>query len=71
MTTGSNRKLRKTTKGERIICQRIKSIEEQVESNSQKKINLYKSLGSEEQRIQDLKERKTRVRDNPVGVFIV
>ena len=50
--------LEKLLKEKELYAKESQSIEEQVESNSQKKIDLYKSLGSEEQRIQDLKERR-------------
>ena len=50
--------LEKLLKEKNLHAQKIKSIEKQAKSNSQKKIDLYKSLGSEEQRIQDLKERR-------------
>jgi DNA repair exonuclease SbcCD ATPase subunit len=50
--------LEKLLKEKNLYAQKIKSIENETKSNSQKKIDLYKSLGSEEQRIQDLKERR-------------
>jgi len=50
--------LEKLLKEKEVYAQQAKSIEEQAKSSSQKKIDLYKSLGSEEQRIEDLKERR-------------
>ena len=50
--------LEKLLKEKELYAKESQSVKEQVESNSQKKIDLYKSLGSEEQRIQDLKERR-------------
>jgi DNA repair exonuclease SbcCD nuclease subunit len=50
--------LEKLLKEKELYVKETQSVKEQVESNSQKKIDFYKSLGSEEQRIQDLKERR-------------
>ena len=50
--------LEKLLKEKEVYVQQAKFIEEQAKSSSQKKIDLYKSLGSEEQRIEDLKERR-------------
>jgi DNA repair exonuclease SbcCD ATPase subunit/predicted phosphodiesterase len=50
--------LEKLLKEKELYVKETQSIKEQVESNSQKKIDFYKSLGSEEQRIQDLKKRR-------------
>jgi len=50
--------LEKLLKEKSTYAQEIKSIEKQAKSNSQKKIDLYKSLGSEEQRIESIKERR-------------
>ena len=50
--------LEKLLKEKKLYARESQSIEKQIESNSQKKIDLYKSLGSEEQRIEDLKQRQ-------------
>ena len=50
--------LEKLLKEKKLYAKESKSIEKQIESNSQEKIDLYKSLGSEEQRIEDLKQRQ-------------
>ena len=50
--------LEKLLKEKELYARQTKSIEKQIESNSQEKIDLYKSLGSEEQRIEDLKQRQ-------------
>ena len=50
--------LEKLLKEKEVYAQQAKFIEEQAKSSSQKKIDLYKSLGSEEQRIEDLEERR-------------
>ena len=50
--------LEKLLKEKELYAKESKSIEEQVESNSQKKIDLYKSLGSEEQRIENLSQAR-------------
>jgi len=48
--------LEKLIKEKGIYAKEIKSLEKQVKTNNQKKIDLYKSLGSEEQRLENLKE---------------
>ena len=50
--------LEKLLKEKKLYARESQSIEKQIESNSQEKIDLYKSLGSEEQRIEDLKQRQ-------------
>ena len=50
--------LEKLLKEKKLYAKESKSIEKQIESNSQEKIDLYKSLGSEEQRIEDLRQRQ-------------
>ena len=48
--------LEKLLKEKEVHAQEIKSLEEKDKSNNKKKIDLYKSLGSEEQRLENLKE---------------
>ena len=48
--------LEKLLKEKETHAQEIKSLETKNKSNHKKKIDLYKSLGSEEQRVQNLKE---------------
>ena len=50
--------LEKLLKEKKVYGVTIKQLEEQDKSNNRKKIDLYKLLGSEEQRIQSLKEQK-------------
>ena len=50
--------LEKLLKEKELYVSKTRSIKEQIESNSEEKINLYKSLGSEEQRIEDLRQRQ-------------
>ena len=50
--------LEKLLKEKELYVSKTKSIKEQIESNSEEKIDLYKSLGSEEQRIEDLRQRQ-------------
>jgi DNA repair exonuclease SbcCD ATPase subunit/predicted phosphodiesterase len=50
--------LEKLLKEKELYASKTKSIKEQIESNSEEKIDLYKSLGSEEQRIEDLRQRQ-------------
>jgi len=48
--------LEKLLKEKEVYAKEIKSLETKDKSNNQKKIDLYKSLGSEEQRLENLKE---------------
>ena len=48
--------LEKLLKEKEVYAKEIKSLETENKSNNQKKIDLYKSLGSEEQRLENLKE---------------
>ena len=48
--------LEKLLKEKEVHAQEIKSLEKKDKSNNKKKIDLYKSLGSEEQRLENLKE---------------
>jgi exonuclease SbcC len=48
--------LEKLLKEKEVYAKQIKSLETENKSNNQKKIDLYKSLGSEEQRLENLKE---------------
>jgi predicted phosphodiesterase len=50
--------LEKLLKEKNEYVEQIKSLERENQSNNQKKIDLYKLLGSEEQRIQSIKERR-------------
>ena len=48
--------LEKLLKEKEVYAKEIKSLETKDKSNNQKKIDLYKSLGSEEQRLENLRE---------------
>jgi DNA repair exonuclease SbcCD ATPase subunit/predicted phosphodiesterase len=50
--------LEKLIKEKELHDNQIKSLERENRSNNQKKIDLYKLLGSEEQRVESLKERR-------------
>jgi DNA repair exonuclease SbcCD ATPase subunit len=50
--------LEKIIKEKELYAHQSKSLEEQVERASQEKINLYKLIGSEEQRIESIKEQQ-------------
>ncbi len=50
--------LEKLIKEKDTYDNQIKSLERENQSNNQKKIDLYKSLGSEEQRVESLKEKR-------------
>ena len=50
--------LEKLIKEKGIYAKQIKSLEKQNKANNQKKIDLYKSLGSEEQRVENLTQAR-------------
>ena len=50
--------LEKLTKEKQQYVAKIKSIDEEIRTNNGKKINLYKLFGSEEQRLENIKQQK-------------